>query len=63
MVRLDSDSPQMLACGEFIVKSATMSIRSEDFYVDGGARNKVELKGTDRNSCVLTGMVMTGPMP
>ena len=63
MVRLDSDSPQMLACGEFIVKSATMSIKSEDLYGDGGARNKGELKGTDRNSCVLTGMVMMGPMP
>ena len=53
----------MLACGEFTVKSATMSIRSEDLYVDGVTRNKVELKETDRNSWVLMGMVMTGPMP
>ena len=63
MVRLDSDSPQMLACGEFIVKSATMSIRSENLYVDGVTRNEVELMGTDRNPCVLLGMVMMGTKP
>ena len=39
MIRLDSDSPQVLACGEFIVKSARVGIWSEDVGVDGATRN------------------------
>jgi len=39
MTRLDSDSPQVLACGEFIVKSAKVGIWSKDMGVDEATRN------------------------